>query len=183
MIKPEGRSRAVANLMDIYRTFAELSGSNLDPAIESDSQSLVDILLDPDSSQGPSRAITFFYCGAQLNAVRYKNYKIHFYAQRILKDEEFQLRCKNGISNLDFYVDEACRKHSRLTQPLIYDVEQDPGELFPLEVADHLDTLAEAEQLIEEHRSSIDKPKSGLLDRKFMDISLAPCCNPPYCLC
>ncbi|XP_040567421.1 arylsulfatase A [Lepeophtheirus salmonis] len=66
-------------------------------------------------------------------AVRYKNYKAHFYTEG------------NELSDGNNY-DIACTKNANLTHqnpPLLYDLNLDPGERFPMNIHDNHDIILE----------------------------------------
>jgi len=63
---------------------------------------------------------------------------------------------------------------------LIYDLDVDPGELFPLHHRHHRGLVIRVKQLVEEHQKHLQIPPP-LFDT--FNEKLKPCCNPPYCSC
>ena len=179
---PSGHvSSSPVSHMDLYATFADLANISLTPNLATDSKSLKPLLLhDPNVE---IHDIMFFYCEEIIIAVRYKEFKIHFYTQRVIKPDEYKLHCRNGVSCCDFYVDRLCTGRSPLDNPVMYDINRDPGEMFPLQLEDHRDVLQIVRCLKKQHSDSMVIPKQALLDLSYSSESLIPCCNPPYCVC
>ena len=73
-----------------------------------------------------------------------------------------------------------CSTLTRQQPPLVYDLNQDPAEKFPLDSMKHAELLKRARNLVENHRENLVVPPPQF---DTFDPALRPCCNPPHCLC
>lgn len=64
--------------------------------------------------------------------------------------------------------------------PLIYNINHDPGEQFPLNGSKYLDILTDVNDLVQAHISSIEPVDPQISN---YNDDLQPCCNPPTCVC
>ncbi len=109
-----------------------------------------------------------------LYAVRYKQYKAHFYTKGSLY---------SGSKNPD----RDCRPQASEkfhNPPLVYDLHQDPSELYPLDENEYAHIFAELTRMKDEYNADMTWAESELL--KPTDAALEPCCNPgctPHPIC
>ena len=74
---PEGKSfRGIATAMDFLPTFASLTGGKLPHDRVIDGRDISQILFEPENAKSPHNAF-FYYDRDQLQAVRWKNWKLH----------------------------------------------------------------------------------------------------------
>uniref|UniRef100_A0A183BZG4 Sulfatase domain-containing protein n=1 Tax=Globodera pallida TaxID=36090 RepID=A0A183BZG4_GLOPA len=132
----------------------------------------------------------FFYCNQKLMAIRWNNYKVHYMASPIFKnftkDPNLEEFCPGGKPRADWYVSQTCPESQliRHEPPLVYDLYQDPYELYPLvdnegerKVGDVLEKVS---GILMEHRRSIVKVPEQL---GHFSREVNPCCDPPKCQC
>ncbi|XP_069764922.1 arylsulfatase A [Narcine bancroftii] len=117
-----GLTHELASTLDILPTIASLTGAKL-PHIKLDGYDMSDILFNNRKSKrdtmfyypiSPSKKLGVF-------AVRYRQYKAHYYTQ--------------GSTHSDSTPDHACHWDSLLSfhnPPLLFDLEADPSENYPL---------------------------------------------------
>ena len=72
------------------------------------------------------------------------------------------------------------------TDPLVFQIEVDPGELYPLDKKrdEYKQAVAAAAQAVKEHQDALGTPPQGVLG--FNDPATRLCCNPhttPPCTC
>ena len=75
-----------------------------------------------------------------------------------------------------------CYNNTQHTPPLIYDMDADPAENFPLNAINFPHLLRNVESIVKEHKKGLTKPEPLLLP-SLLHPSLVPCCNPPKCSC
>uniref|UniRef100_A0A914HW89 Sulfatase N-terminal domain-containing protein n=1 Tax=Globodera rostochiensis TaxID=31243 RepID=A0A914HW89_GLORO len=132
----------------------------------------------------------FFYCNQKLMAIRWNNYKVHYMASPIFKnftkDPNLEEFCPGGKPRADWYVSQTCPESQliRHEPPLVYDLYQDPYELYPLvdnegerKVGDVLEKVS---RILTEHRRSIVRVPEQL---GHFSREVNPCCDPPKCQC
>ncbi len=140
-----------------------------------------------------------FYCRDNLAAVRYGSYKFHFTTQTTWTKQENHLepgRCGDGGFPLDNNVNcGACWETPTMppncftqyseSSPLMYNIDEDPNEAYPLDV-----TLPKNKAVLDEMLPRLNEFKAnmviapGLLDHRSADT--IPCCTPetfPVCTC
>ncbi|KAL7070268.1 hypothetical protein ACQ4LE_010179 [Meloidogyne hapla] len=119
----------------------------------------------------------FFYCNEKLLAIRAGKYKVHYMTQLIFRDNvsSVQENCPGGKPKKEWFVsffcpDEELVKHD---PPLIYDLEKDPYEVYPIVDDATIKTVTDkASKLINDHRQSIVPVKQQLGD---FDDCVWPC--------
>jgi hypothetical protein len=174
-------SADIVSLLDIFPTLLDLAGISLKLVKRHiDGQSVLDSLLARHSPH-PSKTL-YFYCHQTLVGARVGRYKVYF--RRSLYPNATELRSFVGEGGFpkDDQMTTGCP--SEMLRPwLVYDVETDPSELWPVSV----------ERLGIEISTSflellrLPKPngevRDSILTLENWRRGLAPCCNPPYCSC
>lgn len=172
--------------MDIFPTLLEITGITVPQDRPIDGTSFSPLLFDSQNNAHNELKdrIIVFLCEDVLMAARYKKYKIHFRTFKVLNDTDYSELCYNGIAYDDYY-HSSCECHSsqKLNSPLVYNVDQDPRELYPLSKDIANDLLEEIQDEVTEYMKTLTPPEEKLLERTNCVISLNPCCNPPYCIC
>ncbi|CAG11369.1 unnamed protein product, partial [Tetraodon nigroviridis] len=168
LIQP-GVTHEMASTLDILPTFASLAGAKL-PQVMLDGVDMTNILF----SQGKSKreAMMFYPTDPSekngLFAIRLEKYKAHFYTQ--------------GASHSSTTPDQDCSIFASLKAhdpPLLFDLEADPSEHYPLSLDDRPDlqeVLGRIRKLKEQFEGSMVFGESQV--SKGTDPSLEPCCSP-----
>lgn len=186
-IVPGQVSTSVINTMDIYPTFAELAGATLRSDIHIDGKSFASLLQRAPNSPPVIRDdLQFFYCANtqhNLVAVRYQQYKIYFYKTKYPTSDFLKTLCRNGFPLLDYFTIQCPTEAERLTEWLIFDLEDDPSEDWPINVATLPTVVQKVNLLLTEHQNSIVPDVGPLVSFAKMNNALNPCCNPPACRC
>ncbi len=136
-----------------------------------------------------------FYCRENLMAVRYGSYKFHFITQKPLTKEEIHMepgQCGDGGFPLQYNRNCAqcitppeCITQYPESSPLMYNIDEDPNEAYPLNV-----TLSKHKAILDEMLPRLEEFKAKmviappLLDYRSDDV--IPCCTPntwPNCTC
>ncbi|XP_047451647.1 arylsulfatase A [Mugil cephalus] len=168
IIKP-GVTHEMASTLDILPTIAHLAGAKL-PPVMLDGVDMTDLLIH----QGKSKRETMIFYPVDptekysLFALRLGKYKAHFYTR--------------GATHSDTTPDKDCSVFSLLKAhdpPLIFDLEADPSEHYPLTVEGRPDIealLAKIKQVKLQFEASMVFGESQI--SKGTDPDLAPCCNP-----
>nr|XP_054764600.1 arylsulfatase A-like [Lytechinus pictus] len=173
-----GRTTALASNLDFLPTIANLVGADL-PSVTLDGVDMAPILFE--GKQGARD--TFFYYFTEPNpkfgiyAVRYNQYKAHYYTQ-------------GQINSNEFNHDEDCRPSATRTlhdPPLLYDLDHDPSENYNLSSTEYGPILAKIQEIKTQFESTmvwgesqVQKPKSSAVE---------PCCKkdcvpfPDCCQC
>ncbi|XP_002739253.1 arylsulfatase A-like [Saccoglossus kowalevskii] len=167
MIKP-GRSMELASTLDLLPTIAKMVNGIL-PNVTLDGVDMGPILFTQDKGLRD----TFFYYYPQsrqdkgVYAVRYHQYKAHYYTRGA---------SESGVENKD----KDCRPSAELTwhnPPLLFDLNQDPSELYNLNSLPEYNVLLnEIHQIYERHVTSMKWAESEI--NKYKDPKLEPCCKP-----
>ncbi|XP_072170914.1 arylsulfatase-like isoform X2 [Diadema setosum] len=179
MVSP-GVSNELVTSMDIIVTAADLAGSSLPCDRIYDGKNIKDVILDGFSS--PHEAF-FYYCKDTLMAARVGQYKAHYRTQRVLSQSQYGERCDGGFPLEDYFDCNECDGDCVTVHdvPLLFDLNQDPGESYPLDVSGYADVLADIQQAVNAHKSAMVKG-TPLLDE--FDHSIVPCCNQATnCVC
>ena len=172
---PAGTSHELASTLDILPTVLAMVAPDSKPP-KSHGVNIAPHLLNP-SVASERKSFAFYSSEHDLEslgpyAIRYKQFKAHFYTQG------------NKLSDEDNY-DPDCRNTtlSRHWPPLIFDLNIDPGERYPLAV-----NSSEYERILEAVLATRDKLKkdvawadSETLKPKSRENS--PCCNPKGSSC
>jgi len=149
VIAPGQVNRGIASSMDLLPTF--LQAANLKPP--------TDRMLDGISILGTlknnspiNRDVYFYYRDQLLYAIRYKQYKAHFYTRQGF-----------GIDPPVYH-----------SPPLLFNLHTDPSELHQLNPFDYEEVLKEIDKAVQEHQKTMEYGKDQLLGQ---DILIAPCCD------
>jgi len=126
----------MASTLDVFPTFAELSGATVPRDRVYDGYSMVPLL----TGQGPGRRkVMVYYRGTQLRALRKGPWKIHLYTKTEYRGKKIQ-------------------KHD---PPLLYNVEVDPGEQYEVG-AKHPNIIADLLAEVKRHQATVKPVPSQL---------------------
>ncbi|XP_077973298.1 arylsulfatase-like [Styela clava] len=186
-IKPGSFSGNPVSTMDLFPTALELAGLTnytKDKNLVIDGKAINDIT-QKDTTKSGQDAL-FFYFNGEITAVRYKQYKIHYFAFRPLgdvMDELGEYRCNyTDFSKLHplFAMNNIGTRHN---PPLIFNIDLDPEESMELDpnTTENKELLETVEDLVQSHKASLIPVQSEFA--KPMKPELFPCCNPPFCTC
>jgi len=185
VVKPGQASSAVFSHLDMLPTLATLAGATLDPLLFLDGISQPEVLLGQkltdDDDTITTRRPLFWYCMRNFMAVRYKHYKAHYAMSKAWAAK----KCIN--TNADFIEwagTVGCQdKYTiNLNPPILYNLDEDQYEQFPMDPVKNAALLAEIQVVVDAHKKTIDFSKIFQTMGTF-DHSLNPCCNPPTCGC
>ena len=183
VISPGTVNADVLSTTDILPTFREITGNEPYPrGIELDGKSFASTLLQGNDIKAESRTLLFF-CNENLVAARHGKYKIIYYADKPAEKTDFQKLCSDGIPHKEHIMVLFCDDYTFLDQPLIFNVEEDPGEDFPLKLGEYSDVLTKVHREHDTLKKQLPNNTMRLFDLEYMTDSLVPCCNPPYCIC
>ena len=85
------------------------------------------------------------------------------------------------VSNLQGH--DWCNNAIQHEPPLLYDLENDPSERYPLKASDYSAVLAKIWGTVEEHRKNLDLSVKEQVDTD-QNPELVPCCDPKtQCVC
>lgn len=175
-------SRNLVSSMDIFSTALDLAGVSSPADRVIDGISLKNHLLS--SGEVPhDREVIHYYCADRLMAIRYKDHKAHFYTKPRFSPDMYSAMCYEGRPSVRHYSCYRCRENcikSHELAPLLFNLEQDPEELFPLTSRKNKRFLHKIWQERENHIKNLIKGKALFTEPS---PSLIPCCNPPYCFC
>uniref|UniRef100_A0A3Q3WPL2 Sulfatase N-terminal domain-containing protein n=1 Tax=Mola mola TaxID=94237 RepID=A0A3Q3WPL2_MOLML len=164
VIKP-GVTHEIASTLDILPTFASLAGAKLPQAVI-DGVNITELLLSKRETMmfypvDPSEEYSIF-------ALRLGRYKAHFYTQGSLHSSTTPDKECSVCASLKFH-----------DPPLLFDLEADPSEHYPLSLEDRPDLqvlLQRIKKVKEQFEASMVFGESQM--SKGKDPDLAPCCNP-----
>ena len=168
MIKP-GLSSAIFTAMDIVPTFMSIIGQSI-PTQDVHGKDLSTTIFLQKNNQRDH----LLYSPINPNlmdfmALRLGKFKAHFYTEG------------NSLSDDQNY-DQNCSSTSRLTKhtpPILYDLEVDPGERYPLNTALFNDTLTRIYIMKKKLSSEILWAPSEI--QKGQSKDAMPCCSKPSC--
>jgi len=181
-ILPGQVSTSVISLLDIFPTLLDVAGvprHRVSWTLDGHSH-LDDLLGVMTSSRRDADDIIYFYCTHLLVATRVGVFKVYF-RKTLFSDSKFRLRrfCSEGFPVHNFMTLEC--PTSLLHPWLVYNVETDPSESWPLSVERlGVDVIS---MLSDKLESSTDDFHAPLLTYRNIHRTLSPCCNPPYCIC
>ncbi|XP_061578013.1 arylsulfatase A-like [Cololabis saira] len=167
-IRP-GVTHEMASTLDILPTIAALAGAPL-PPVMLDGFDMTDVLLSRGNSKREAMMFYPIYPNKALGlfALRLGKYKAHFYTQGAYKSSTTP--------------DQDCSEHAALKAhdpPLIFDLEADPSERYPLPLKERPDIQTVLERIMKvkaQFEASMVFGQSQM--EKGRDPNLAPCCNP-----
>jgi len=151
----------MATHLDLLPTFLELAGIQPPADRVLDGKSIAPLLLD--TTQKSPHEFLFFWREQILMAVRYGAYKLHY------------------VTRSGFGFDRPVVHDP----PLLFNIEVDPGELFPLNSTHHQDIVDAIHQASEAHKATIELG-SPQYDFKHegpvpgQDWSVIPCCRRDF---
>ncbi|KAK3092346.1 hypothetical protein FSP39_001629 [Pinctada imbricata] len=162
--------------MDTFTTFANLIGAELPQNTQIDGKDLFP-LLKRKSPISPHRFF-YHYCDGALQAARYrpkagnKVWKLVYETPNYLPGQN---RCLFTC---------VCSESIKLENPLLYEINSDPGEEKPLNLEDHKEIVLAIEEAVKKHKESI-QPTPPMMDfyKMLWRPHMQPCCNFPYCSC
>ncbi|KCV73133.1 hypothetical protein H696_00681 [Fonticula alba] len=158
-IKSGATSMEIASHMDVLPTVLEAAGVSVPTDRTIDGRSLLPHMRGLTSS-GPHDAY-FYWREREVYAVRLGRYKAHFVT-------------RPGFGN---------DRPVRHNPPLLFDLEADMGEQYPLDSAGrYADLIADMRRRVAEHRTTIEAVEPqyefGGTILPGVDFSVVPCCNP-----
>ncbi|XP_019618827.1 PREDICTED: arylsulfatase-like [Branchiostoma belcheri] len=184
VVAPGQVSHDLVSSMDVFQTAVELAGVTPPTGRIYDGKSLVPILLKtsaaPTSKSTPSPRTLFHYCSNRLMAVRQGGYKAHFYSMEL--PSNYTEHCPGGVPNVEYYSFYDCYG-SHITHhdpPLLFNIDRDPGELYPLSVEHHREIITHILAAKAQHEANLVPGKAQCRETS---TTLQPCCNPPFCYC
>jgi hypothetical protein len=169
---PDQTIKGVSSLLDLYPSLLELwnvesttgrpfDGVSLWPQLKLTSETVTPSSL---TSVQKKRDTLFHYCGSTITAVRQGKYKAHFWTA---KWDEGLRACPSVTICPCLAV-----QHS---PPLLFDIEADPAEESPLDIAMHSDVLSAVDAAVLEHKATLI-PVTNQLEQMSRPW-LFPCCN------
>jgi arylsulfatase A len=173
-IKP-GKTTELAATIDLFPTIARLAGAVVPNNVTIDGIDMSPFLFGNGTSD---RDYYVYYSTEPVSemgpaAVRWTHYKAHFHS-------------KGGLSP-DVYPDEVCRANYPLhyyDPPLLYDLNQDPGELYNLKLDEYVQVMENIEKIRDYFKSTVvfgvSQVASGVSDNA--ELCAKPGCSPfPSC--
>lgn len=179
-------SDALVSTLDIMRTVVDLANGTLPDNRSYDGEVITDVLLNNAPSP---HDVLYHYCKDRLMAVRSGPYKVHYFTHRVQTQDYFAGQCQDGGLPLTHYFDCYHCYDSCVTEqdpPLIYNVEHDPIEAYPLNTT--LDSslaefMVDLQEKVTAHIASVTVA-APILDNKDSTRSITPCCDPETnCIC
>ena len=185
VIAPDSINHDVLSLMDLLPTIHSLTNSVPDENKHLDGQSFIHALTNSLEEHGNTQyRFLPFFCDSILMCARYGPFKIHFRTLNYAKESTIARYLRNGIlPGLDWYLDTECATSEIRQPPLLYNVEQDPGESFPLDLIDYMEIFEEIMLQVKVYKQTMKSLPPALLVTETMTPHVVPCCNPPYCMC
>ncbi|XP_072025590.1 arylsulfatase-like [Amphiura filiformis] len=196
-ISPGIVSSTVISQMDLFPTLVtmvggevpidrKIDGLNMLSHLPLNISSADDMETTPKPTELDIRPL-FFYCNDNLFAVRYGAFKIHYQTMPVKSRLEYgqtDTCLEAGFPTQNYFNCLWCgsfcvEKHD---PPLIYNVEADPGETYPLNPKLYGDLLADLSDVVNKHKAGLE-PGDPIFS-SFAPSSI-PCCNPdnPGCSC
>jgi arylsulfatase A-like enzyme len=139
--------------MDLLPTFCSLSSTPLPDDRIYDGCDISPVLLGTGKGE---REVVFYYRGQQVYAIRKGNYKAHFITQL-----EYGSATAHPITDPPMDI---VNTPTLLEQPLLYDVNIDPGEKYNI-AEDHPEVIAEIRKVLEEHLLTLEEVENQLEKR------------------
>lgn len=165
--------------MDLYGTFLALAGIDVPQDRDLDGKNLLHVFSDPLAET--SHEIMLFFCGTTLIAVRYKQYKIHYYHLVSEVEDAKSFSCIGGGFPVYNLMAKNCGHAVELDDPWIFNVEKDTKEEYRLSYVPP-NIIEEVTVLVENYKDNFEA-RDPLFTKADCHRSLIPCCNPPYCVC
>ena len=167
-----GKTPEMAATVDLFPTIMSITGAKPGPAFI-DGIDMSPILFDSK----PSNRDSYVYFPSSYSpeigyhAIRWKQYKAHYYTS-------------GGVSDAA-HPDKACRSPRRSHDPpLLYNIEQDPSEIYNLDVTQYPDVIDSINAVRKNFESTFEYSESQM--NRGRDEKLIPCANPtctpfPHC--
>lgn len=181
VIVPNSVNYDVISLLDLLPTMCSLVNGSL-PNVHIDGVSFAHILLAGSKSESVHRFIPFF-CDRHLMAVRYGPFKLYLRTNKLATEENIRHKTYNGLPLSDWYKNPTCEETSIQDPPILYNIEHDPGERFPLYLDNYVGMTESIMLEIVQYLETMKDDVQPLLDRKNANRHVRPCCNPPFCIC
>lgn len=164
-----GVTHEISSTLDILPTVAGLTGAKL-PAVVLDGVDMTDILINHGKSK--REAVMYYPISPtktnSLFALRLEKYKAHFFTEGSIRSSTTPDQNCSGSAHLTFH-----------DPPLLFDLEADPSERYPLRVEGRADlqaVLRHMKEVKQQFEASMVFGESQMLRGK--DHRLEPCCNP-----
>ena len=119
-----------------------------------------------------------YFCGSKLMSIRVDKYKITYMTQ-IWIDSNSQSCPKYGSIGACGCADGMVKSHD---PPLIFDLEHDISEMYPLEMDRYLYLIVSKANKYRDYLINSIIPVENQIQLPSEDY-LQPCCNPPFCSC
>ncbi|XP_065827811.1 N-acetylgalactosamine-6-sulfatase-like isoform X2 [Oscarella lobularis] len=129
-IKPNQVSMQVSSLMDIYPTIMDLAGAKVEQDRIYDGLSLANLMTGATDETSINRTL-FLYRGDTMFAARRNEYKAHYLTWGEISVSVPPLTRYDGTPCPD-YQRENCHCTVASSQPLLYHLEHDPSEAYPI---------------------------------------------------
>ena len=171
------------SLMDMFATFIDLAGGEIPEDRAIDSVSFLELLKRERSDIKELHEIMYFYDGLTLVAVKQGSYKLYLFMYPTVTDDLKTKYCEYGSATVDTYIRDISGPQPA-EPPLLYNVDRDPEELFPLSVDKYKSLIKQLTLTAETHkRQSVNDAGSPRFSEVHLKRNISPCCNPPYCFC
>eukprot|EP00118_Oscarella_pearsei_P008316 m.42057 g.42057 ORF g.42057 m.42057 type:complete len:508 (+) comp33327_c0_seq4:144-1667(+) len=165
VIAPNTISYALGSTLDISVTAVNLAGGHVPDDRPIDGYDLTSVLTG-ESPVGLRQEV-FYYSGRFLMAVRFKQFKAHFWTMGS--------HCLNTYHDRDCWDETPLKYHD---PPLLFNVEKDPKERVSLDVSveENKKVLSEIVAITERHNKTMTFGKPMISQGN--NESLFPCCSP-----
>jgi len=182
-IAPGVVTDALVNTMDLLPTMLELAKVSV-PTKRLDGHSMVSLLLGETTESAHNSMI--HYCGTNILAARWGNYKLHFKTQKWtsekISDSPCNECCPINPNNPVSIGEGVCGCNnwqvSKHKDPVIFDMVADPFERFALTLenfAGYEGVVASARQAVRDHEASLALDSIPSLLTALPKASLRPC--------
>lgn len=179
-IKPGTTSGQVTNMMDLYRTIANLAQAPMPSNRFYDSNDLSPLLFHNEPIKNAS---VFYYRGDTLMAIRHGPYKAHYWTFTN-PWEEFKKKIDycpgNEVQNVTTH------KLTHHQSPVLFHLIRDPGERFPIPIHryEYTNAIKKLETIKIEHERTMvrGEPVLNICDRAAMLWSPPGCEKIDMCL-
>jgi arylsulfatase A-like enzyme len=148
--------------MDFFPTFAKAAGVSIPQGLHLDGKDMIQTVKEGNKN---NHEFLVHYCGTNLVAARYKQYKVHFETP-IYDEGEFNACPSTLICS--------CSGIKR-DPPVVYDLDVDPIESKPLDDENSKLIVTKVREEIEKHKKSLIEVPNQL--NSFPMPHLFPCCD------
>ncbi|XP_054748556.2 arylsulfatase A-like [Lytechinus pictus] len=174
-----GRTTALASNLDFLPTIGNLVGANLPNSVTLDGVDMAPILFEGKKGTRDTFFYYYFYPYRKFGiyAVRYNQYKAHYYTQGAPQSN-------NNNHDKDCRPSRYPTKHS---PPLLYDLNVDPGEKYSLPPSEYRDILVKIKEIKKQFEGTMIWGDSQVNKTPSQDVE--PCCKrdcipfPECCQC